>query len=121
MKFGLKRCCDNCPFLKGTSMVLEPGRMEGIVEHIQNDLNVFPCHKTTHALRRDDDEEDEAGSYDWHGREQACLGALAFNFQQHGRLPVLARLALMSGDLKLETLEAQAATLAEPDEWETTP
>lgn len=28
-------------------MALEPGRVQGIVDHLHNDYNVFPCHKTT--------------------------------------------------------------------------
>ncbi len=122
MNFDLKRPCKDCPFIEGTTMVLQPGRMEGIVEHLQNDYNVFPCHKTTHQLAPEgleDEYGDEDGGYAFHGREQACMGALAYSLKHHGRLPVLARITLMSNRSLVKTIESNFDSITNPDEWRT--
>lgn len=115
MKFTLKKMCSNCPFLKGTSMELSLGRMEGIVEHLQNDYNVFPCHKTT---RHDEDEEGESIAVP-HSKEQACMGALAYMHKHHDRLPVQARVAIHFDQLSIETIEINCNSLEEPNKWPT--
>jgi hypothetical protein len=115
MKFTLKRPCSNCPFIKGTSMELQPGRMEGIVEHIKSDYNVFPCHKTT---KHDEDEEGESITVP-HDKEQACMGALAYAYRHHGVIPVMARLAIRYGELDIKTIEVNFKNLEEPGKWPT--
>lgn len=115
MKFTLKRMCKNCPFLKGTNMELSPGRMEGIVEHLQSDYNVFPCHKTT---QHDEDEEGESITVP-NDKEQACMGSIAYMQKHHGVLPVLARLAIRAGTLSHATIEINCNSLEEPGKWPT--
>lgn len=115
MNFNLKRPCSNCPFIKGTTMELQPGRMEGIVETLQSDYSVFPCHKTT---QHGEDEDGESITVP-HDKEQACMGALAYMQHHHGVLPVMARLAIRFGELKYETIEVNCKKLEEPGKWPT--
>lgn len=114
MKFGLKKPCGNCPFIEGTEMVLRPGRMTGIVRSLGNDANTFPCHKTT---RFDDDDGEDCATP--HSKEQACMGALAFMLKHHGRIPILARLALMSKETTIATIEANFDNITPPGKWRT--
>lgn len=115
MKFDLKKPCGNCPFIKGTSMVLRPGRMLGIVRALRNDYTVFPCHKTT---RFDEDENGDTSTVP-HAKEQACMGALAYTLEHMGRIPVLARIAIASGDLTIERIESNFERNTPPGEWRT--
>lgn len=115
MKFTLKKPCSNCPFIKGTTMVLQPGRMEGIVETLQSDYNVFPCHKTT---QHDEDSDGNPITVP-HDKEQACMGALAYMYQHHGVIPVMARLAIRFGELNPKTIEVNFKKLEEPGKWPT--
>lgn len=122
MQFDLKRPCKDCPFIKGTTMVLNPGRMEGIAEHLSNDFNVFPCHKTTHQLApegREEEYDSEEGGYSLHGREQACMGALAYTLKHHGNLPVLARLAIRGDPSKINTIRDNFHLITPPGKWRT--
>ena len=84
-------------------MKLRPGRMEGIAESLMSDFNVFPCHKTTHGDAPE---------------EQACMGALAYGLREYGQLPVLARLAIRSGQLDPKNLEKCMGKIEKPGEWE---
>lgn len=119
MRFDLRKPCKDCPFVVGTSMILQPGRMDGIAESLRDDHQVFPCHKTTHALAPEDmDDEDEDG-YAWHGREQACPGALAFTLREFGMLPVLARIAVLRDRLTIDEIRANFEKIHAPGEWET--
>jgi hypothetical protein len=117
MQFDMKRPCKDCPFLKGTTMVLNAGRMTDIAQSLADDHNVFPCHKTTNATR--DDEGDEGAGYAYDGTEQACMGALAFTLREHGMLPVLARIACLQGQLTVDTLRANFAVIEQAEGWET--
>lgn len=112
MKFGLKKPCGNCPFIKDTEMVLQPGRMTGIVQTLQRDTNVFPCHKTTQH-------DDEDGGTIPHSKEQACMGAIAFMLKHHGRLPILARLALSAKETTIAIIEANFDNITPPGKWRT--
>ncbi len=96
-------------------MTLQPGRMEGIVEHLQDDYNVFPCHKTT---QHDEDEDGEPITVP-NPKEQACAGALAYMHKHHSRLPVLARLAIRAKDISLQDIVASAKLIEEPGKWPT--
>lgn len=91
MNFDLKRPCKDCPFIVGTSMTLDRGRMPEIVDSLRSDLNVFPCHKTANSSRDDSDED----GYTYGGSEQACMGALAYTLREFGMMPVMARIACM--------------------------
>lgn len=115
MNFTLKKPCSNCPFIKGTTMVLNPGRMEGIVEHLRDDYNVFPCHKTT---QHDETEEGESITVP-HEKEQACMGALAYTLKHHKNLPVMARIAIRFGKLDPKQIEVNFKNLEEPGKWPT--
>lgn len=85
-------------------MVLRPGRMEGIADSLMNDHNVFPCHKTTHGDAP---------------KEQACMGALAYGVREYGQIPILARLALRDGQLKMDDIDKCMDRIEQPGEWET--
>lgn len=115
MKFDLKKPCKQCPFIKGTTMALSPGRMEGIVESLRSDYNVFPCHKTA---QHDEDEEGNSITVP-HENEQACMGALAYAYQHHGVTPVLARLAISRGETNLKLIAHTIDRLEEPGKWPT--
>lgn len=76
--YRLKKPCKNCPFLKRGAVELRPGRLNGIVQGLeQDDSRVFLCHKT---LRPDDDLEgaDEHRRIDYEGGEAMCSGAAAY-------------------------------------------
>jgi hypothetical protein len=81
-------------------MVLRPGRMKGIAATLRNDMQAFPCHKTTH------DYDDEEGRYQYDGTEQACMGALAYAWREYHMLPVLARIACARGETTIDTITA---------------
>jgi hypothetical protein len=79
MRFDLKSPCANCPFRKEGAIDLQPGRVAGIVADLRkNDMQTFPCHKTTHGQAK---------------QEQACAGASAFMFRD-GNPSVALRAAL---------------------------
>jgi hypothetical protein len=96
----LKKPCNNCPFRAKGAIELMPGRVPGIIEFLRNDLNFFQCHKTTYS----DTPE-----------ESMCMGALAFMFKNHHRLPVLSRFAIHSKELKVKDLEACYPILIKPE------
>ncbi|TXH13249.1 MAG: hypothetical protein E6R03_11665 [Hyphomicrobiaceae bacterium] len=78
--FRLKRPCNNCPFLKAGAIELAPGRIEGIIQALMSDdLEAFPCHKTTHGGDFEyDPETGEEVRYVPDGRESYCVGAMAY-------------------------------------------
>ncbi|WP_157657629.1 hypothetical protein [Burkholderia ubonensis] len=39
--FKLRRLCENCPFRKNGAIQLAPGRLEGIVEHLEPVMNLY--------------------------------------------------------------------------------
>jgi hypothetical protein len=112
VKFDLKKPCKDCPFIKGTTMKLRPGRMASITRDLRNDYVVFPCHKTT---KHDDD-----GELVQREREQACMGALAYSRAHLPQLPVLARIAIARGETTLECIEANLDAIENPHQWSTT-
>lgn len=93
----VKRPCGNCPFRKdGAGIPLEPGRVEGIVgDLLANDHGTFVCHKTLD------------------GERKTCAGAMGL-MSKFGRLPVIARLGLVTGELTRADLEASASMVIEP-------
>lgn len=113
MKFDLRKPCKDCPFIKNTPMHLSPGRMDGIVEAIKDDLTVFPCHKTTQFDETEDGEDITVR----HDKEQACAGALAYSLKHYDRIPVLARLAILMKSISLRDIERNFDTLEEPGKW----
>lgn len=124
MKFSLKRPCRDCPFIVDTTMILQPGRMAGIAESLRDDHNVFPCHKTTNSTRGDDwddagDDERDSDGYVYDGNEQACMGALAFTLREHDMIPVLARIAVILGDLSIDTIRANLPAVEANEGWRT--
>ena len=42
----MKKCCEHCPFRRGTSLVLHPDRAEDFAYMASNPYSDFPCHKT---------------------------------------------------------------------------
>lgn len=99
INFKMKRMCANCPFKNKGSIELQPGRLPGIIEHLENDYNFFPCHKTTHGAAKE---------------ESICMGSIAYGLKHTSRLPIVARLALRFGDLKMEDIEANYPDLKSP-------
>lgn len=112
MDFGMKKPCKNCPFRAEGAITLQEGRVAGIVEDLKDDFKVFHCHKTVHSSKGGDWIEDESGEdfYLPSGNEKACIGALAYMWRM-GYLPILARLAIRSGELSKEILEKQYSIL----------
>lgn len=99
----LKKPCDNCPFLPEGAIELEPGRLEGIIQHLlENDQSTFFCHKTLHSIRGGD--WDDEGNYTPSGEEAMCAGAAAL-LMKRGRPSVNMRIAFATG-------------VATPDQWE---
>ena len=92
-----KRPCLNCPFRNdGAGIDLRPGRIEGIVSDLlANDHTTFVCHKTLDKTRK------------------TCAGAVAV-MSKLGRLPIIARLALVTGDIKREDIAASEALVIDP-------
>ncbi|MGP1715551.1 MAG: hypothetical protein ACTS9Y_00095 [Methylophilus sp.] len=105
--FSITKPCGNCPFRNDSKAIqLAPGRVEGIVNGLEADDNqIFHCHKSVHS--KDGGEfNDDTGLYESSGNEKVCRGALVYMMKRK-RLPVLARIALAFGVLKIEDLEAQ--------------
>lgn len=92
-----KRPCSNCPFRSdGAGIGLQPGRIEGIFEHlVADDHHTFVCHKTLDGVR------------------QTCAGAVGL-MAKAGRLPIIARLALATGHLSPQDIEQSAAAVIDP-------
>ena len=89
--------------------------MASISRDLKNDYSVFPCHKTTHRH----EEENEDGTYAFSGKEQACMGALAYTLKTHGLIPVLARLAIRRGEVTLAQIEGNIDNVEEKGKWST--
>lgn len=101
--FRLKRPCANCPFLKEGAIELEPGRLQGIIDHlVEDDSSSFSCHKTVHCKKGG--EWDDEGVYHASGHESMCAGAAAYLLKK-GRPTIGMRLAFATGS-------------ASPDEWD---
>lgn len=109
----LKKMCKDCPFLKGTSMALRPGRMEGIIDHLQNDFNTFPCHKTTVHVENWDGEEVTVP----HKKERICAGSVAYMLKHHDRLPVVVRIAIHQKQITIPEIEINFKLIEEPGKW----
>jgi hypothetical protein len=101
LNFKMRRMCANCPFKKKGAIELMPGRLEGIIQHLRSDYNYFPCHKTTHGAAKE---------------ESVCMGSLAYGLKNTGRLPIVARIGLRFGDLKMADIEANYPDLKEPED-----
>lgn len=95
--FNLKKPCANCPFRKAGAIELAPGRVESILQDLKrHDNKIFVCHKTLDSKEI-----------------SACMGALAYQWRD-GRIPILARLALMSEKITPAELDAVAPELIDP-------
>ena len=84
-----KRPCSNCPFRKdGKGIPLEDGRLSGIVSDLSSDdRKTFICHKTLDI------------------KNKTCAGAVAI-MSKKGMLPIIARLALVTGAISKEDISA---------------
>lgn len=96
-----KRPCANCPFRSdGNGVELQPGRLEEIVTGLlSDDSATFICHKTLDSDRT----------------RKTCAGALAV-MSKLDRLPVIGRLALITGVIKQSDIEASAALVIDPSD-----
>lgn len=92
-----KRPCANCPFrCDDAAIELRPGRVEGIVQDLlESDFRTFSCHKSLDAER------------------MMCAGAVAV-LAKLGRLPVIARLGLVTGVITKADVEASMALVINP-------
>lgn len=88
----LKRPCANCPFRSdGAGVELRPGRLQSIIGGLlADDHQTFVCHKTLSTERK------------------TCAGAIGV-LSKFGRLPIIARLGLMTGVITEEDVVASAA------------
>jgi len=75
MKVKMTNPCDNCPFRSDIKPFdLRKGRLKGIIQNLMDDdMQTFPCHKTT-GLERDEDGFSES---EW----QHCAGAMAMLYK----------------------------------------
>lgn len=104
---GLKRPCEECPFLRGS--VFENSMCEARAEEIADSLRVggeFDCHKTT--------TEGDAG-----GKEQWCAGALGTmqnegNVMENQMVRISGRMGHIDDPAKLGGLNELYNSL---DEW----
>ncbi|WP_339118998.1 hypothetical protein [Halomonas sp. BMC6] len=112
--FKLKKPCANCPFRNDDQAIeLAPGRLEDIASEITSgDGKAFFCHKTLSGER--DDEYEEEGYYPGE-KDAVCAGALAFQIK-HGRIPIVARFAFMTGEAKVEDYEALFDRIISPED-----
>ena len=92
----LKRPCSNCPFRSdGAGVELRPGRLQSIIGGLlADDQQTFVCHKTLSAERK------------------TCAGAIGV-LSKFGRLPIIARLGLMTGVITEEDVVASAAMVVD--------
>ena len=68
----------NCPFLKVGGIELREGRLEEIIEDVeQNDLNVFYCHKTVHS-KKTGGRWLQNGDYIRSKQESICAGSIIY-------------------------------------------
>lgn len=114
--YRIKRPCADCPFRSdGNGIDLMPGRLSQIANDItQGDGTTFFCHKTLSGERHEEfDDEDEG--YTPGKKDSACAGALIFQFK-YGRLPIDARIGVMSGAIDIPAIEAQFGDVVEPED-----
>lgn len=92
----LKRPCANCPFRSdGAGVELRPGRLQSIIGGLlADDHQTFVCHKTLATERK------------------TCAGAIGV-LSKFGRLPIIARLGLMTGVITEEDVVASAAMVVD--------
>lgn len=93
----IKRPCANCPFrCDGNGIELRPERLKSIVAYLlADDGQTFVCHKTLDTDR------------------QTCAGAVAV-MSKLGRLPLIARLSLLTGHLGEDDIAASCAMVIDP-------
>lgn len=110
--FALKAPCGNCPFKITGAIELEPGRLDGIIEHLLNDdRSTFQCHKTVHAKTGGDWDED--GEYCPSGNEAMCAGATIY-LEKLARPTIGMRLAHLHGAYDPSKLKKHFACIMEP-------
>lgn len=94
------RPCANCPFRNdGKGVSLAEGRIEQILSDLDSDdYKTFTCHKTIKNKKKE---------------RLMCAGALAVQAKM-GRLPVIARLGLITGDLTQSDLNRSMEMVIDP-------
>lgn len=114
--YRLKKPCENCPFLKEGAIDLRPGRLEGIITHIESDdSTTFMCHKTVHSSKGGAWSED--GDYQPSGHESMCAGAAAYLLKLR-RPTVGMRLAFISGEVSPGQWDEAKALIIDPPDRE---
>ena len=77
--FRLARPCSDCPFRKDGAIGLAPGRLDGIVQGLQDDdWSTFHCHQTAYSPTTGGAWDDEEGKYQSSGQEGMCAGAIIY-------------------------------------------
>lgn len=104
--YRLKSPCSKCPFRKGSTIDLRPGRLEGIVSDLlANDKSTFTCHNTLSTSRSDskaDEDGDESlAAIDYRNGEKMCAGAAAYLMKVR-RPSVGMRYAMHSGSISFD-------------------
>lgn len=111
--FKVKKPCANCPFRKEGAIPLRAGRLEGIIEFLlEDDNNLFPCHKT---VVRISDDLDEDGVDKTNGEASACAGALSY-LVKLGRIPVAMRIADRLQLINIDDWDALSDVTIDPDQ-----
>ncbi len=75
MKYGMKKPCDSCPFVRRHNFYLTPER----VEEIRDNRGEFPCHQTVDynaAVCDDEDYDGIASPHRDQSQESHCVGHL---------------------------------------------
>ncbi|MFS0815372.1 hypothetical protein ABC382_00190 [Lysinibacillus sp. 1P01SD] len=108
MKFDLRKPCQDCPFVKGssTNISLAEGRIKGIIDDITYEDTSFTCHKTL--------------GYD--GKkvpQQHCAGAMIYleRIGAEGRPNQIMRIAERMGWYKRSNLELNFEPLIKESEY----
>lgn len=93
MKFTMVIPCDTCPYRKGTTMTLHPGRVRELsLIMLDSQGATFSCHKSVDYNREPDYDENDEPSRRIPGPEEVhCAGALAYALK-HDTLPQMARI-----------------------------
>jgi hypothetical protein len=111
--FKVKKPCANCPFRKVGAIPLRAGRLEGIIKFLlEDDHNLFPCHKT--VVRVSDDIEED-GVDQTNGEASACAGALSY-LVKLGRVPVAMRIADRIKLINIDDWDAIGDLTIDPDQ-----
>ncbi len=114
MKYGMKKPCNNCPFVRRHNFHLTPER----VEELRDNTGEFPCHQTVDYDQAMDDDEGYDGVVR-RDRDQSqevhCLGHLIVQWSDWGGFNKIQAWSARLGEFSPEDMP----TCEEADVYET--